>query len=284
MAVQTLILKLLGIKQITQASNKNLRNIIDTVHECLSQLNAYVSTKNWDPLIIFLVVDKLDNDTRKDWERLRHTLTHTTDHDATGQDESMDENASMASEAAGGSSKLPTWKQMEEFLDTQTKILRDIALLTAPTDARNQGQNSGRPSPKNASTNQTQSQRTSSGVDPCLLCRERHPIFTCKTWRENMSVDDRETFQRSNNLCKMCLQKKHDGKPCWNKPNWAKPCPSCLDLNTNLRWHNGTLCRRKEAKRIAVAYRAERQAQSTSTQQTQAPNNNGQPTRPKTEV
>lgn len=63
MAVQTLIQKLLNIPRMRGATSDGLRSISDTVHGCLSQLSRYVSTQSWDPLIIFLIVDKLDNDT-----------------------------------------------------------------------------------------------------------------------------------------------------------------------------------------------------------------------------
>lgn len=89
MAVQTLIQKLLNIPRIHRATS-------DTVHGCLSQLSRYVSTQSWDPLLIFLIVDKLDNDTRKDWEKLRHSgtqrdETHGSNHSLnTAPDEAND--------------------------------------------------------------------------------------------------------------------------------------------------------------------------------------------------
>lgn len=82
MAVQTLIQRLLNVQKMQKASSKTLRNILDTVHECVSQLGAYVSTKYWDPLLIFLVVDKVDDETRRDWEKHRHSLIKSSNANA----------------------------------------------------------------------------------------------------------------------------------------------------------------------------------------------------------
>lgn len=129
MAVHTLIKRLLNIQLMQQPSNVAIRNIVDTVHECLSPLNAYVSTDTWDPLIIFLVVDKLDNETRREWEKYRHTLLNirneNTDANDSQASQHAEETQSNASNFEEVSANLPTWTQMEEFLNQQAKILRD---------------------------------------------------------------------------------------------------------------------------------------------------------------
>lgn len=156
MAVQTLIEKLLSIPKLSHASRDGLRNIIDTVHECLSQLAVYVSVKDWDPLIIFLVVDKLDHETHKDWERTRRDLNPETPN--MGSNTSLNNagavggvsNANATSSMVGNNANaatavaqiddaneptdtLPSWAQMEQFLDQQAKILRDIVKTTPNT-------------------------------------------------------------------------------------------------------------------------------------------------------
>lgn len=265
MAVQTLIQKLLNIPKLQRATSEGLRNINDTVHGCLSQLTSYVSVTNWDPLVIFLVVDKLDNDTRKDWEKHRHSLRATSTlhgsnpninaFGAEDMDEAASVNASQAAsqtdEAAGPSVVLPTWPQMEEFLDRQAKILRDINNSTqnanphaSATNAnRGHGQQSQQAQKKNAS----KQPHVNENLPPCLLCRIRHAIFCCPTWLA-MGMDERETYQKTNRLCITCVQPLHGNSPCWGKPNWAKPCPVCLAAGETI-YHNSTLCRRAEAKR-----------------------------------
>ena len=160
-------------------------------------------------------------------------------------------NATAAKDDDESSDTLPTWAQMEHFLDQQAKILRDIAKNTL--NMQNQQSNANRNQQKkqnaaNPSTSQNAS-RTNENLPPCLLCRVKHPTYSCPTWK-GMSVEDREINQKTNNLCLMCVQPAHGKAPCWDKPNWAKRCPACYEQGEIL-YHNSTLCRRTEAKRLA---------------------------------
>lgn len=67
-----------------------------------------------------------------------------------------------------------------------------------------------------------------------------------------MKVDDRETYAKTNRLCYVCCQPMHGNSPCWNDPNYKKKCPECAQFNETV-FHNSTLCRRTEAKRIQKA-------------------------------
>lgn len=279
MAVQTLIEKLLSIPKLSHASRDGIRNIIDTVHECLTQLSAYVSVKDWDPLIIFLVVDKLDHETRKDWERIRRDLNPETPNmgsnsslnnagavggisnasnpnasNSVGNTSTNNANAiTQVDESDEPSDTLPTWLQMEQFLDQQAKILRDIAKTTPNMHNQQGNANRGQQRKQNApnaqgNQNAQDAQRTNENLPPCLLCRVKHPTFSCPTWK-GMSVEDREMFQKSNGLCITCVQPAHGKSPCWGKANWAKRCPVCNE-HGEVIYHNSTLCRRTENKRL----------------------------------
>lgn len=257
MAVQTLIQKLLNIQKMQRASSEALRNISDIVHGCLSQLGSYVSTASWDPLIIFLIVDKLDNDTRKDWEKQRHSLmssssAHSSTQNLNASNNEPDAQVDDDEGAVGGQVTLPTWTQMEAFLDQQAKILRDIAASQASSSSQQQqnasGSSNANAKSKQKSQNTQGNQRINENL-PCLLCRVKHPVFSCPTWKA-MTVENRETYQRTNKLCITCAQPSHGNTPCWGKPGWAKRCPTCWDAAREEIFHNSTLCRRTEAKRM----------------------------------
>lgn len=248
MAVQTLIQRLLNVQKMQKASSKALRNILDTVHECISQLGAYVSTKHWDPLIIFLVVDKIDDETRRDWEKHRHSLIKSSNASLDASQQQDDDSASQQSEAIGGNASLPVWSEMEAFLDQQAKILRDVP-QRQPSNSRGQPDNANRN--QNASTNQ----RTNDNISPCLLCRVKHPTYSCPVWK-GMKMEEREEFRKANKLCVQCVQPNHGPTPCWNKPGWSKKCPACAEFNETV-YHNSTLCRRTEAKRLKKAFSAQ---------------------------
>lgn len=155
---------------------------------------------------------------------------------------------------------------MESFLDRQAKILRDVAARQVPLQSE-QGQANAnanaqrQPKQKNAQGNQ----RTNENLPPCLLCRIKHPTYSCPTWL-SMGMDERETFQRTNKLCITCVQPAHGKTPCWGKANWAKRCPACYDFNRDEIFHNSTLCRRAEAKRKQKTQNVNHASSSTSNQ------------------
>lgn len=249
--IQTLIRRMLNLPKMEHASADNLRNIIDTVRSCLCQLNSYISTQNWDQLVILFVVDKLDNDTSKDWERLRRNLTSFSESNA--PDSSLNAENDQINEqegAVGGQVTLPTWSQMEKFLEEQAKILFNIRTSTLDAEVkpftskatRVQGQ------PKQNSNAKKQT-HINPNMPPCLLCQVKHAMFSCPMWLAK-GMDDREAFQRTERLCITCVQPHHGNTPCWGKPDYAKPCPACLKANIETIYHNSTLCRRTEAKRM----------------------------------
>lgn len=125
--IQTLIRRMLNLPKMEYASADNLCNMIDTIRCCLSQLSGYISTQNWDKLVILFVVDKLDNETSKDWERLRYNLTAPSESNAPDSSLNAENDQSdKQEEAVGGLIQLPTWSQLEKFLEEQAKILFNV--------------------------------------------------------------------------------------------------------------------------------------------------------------
>lgn len=61
--------RLFYLKKINVQSPTQLKGLIDNTKECLTSLNALnIYTGTWDPLIIFLVIQKLDQESHRAWE------------------------------------------------------------------------------------------------------------------------------------------------------------------------------------------------------------------------
>lgn len=63
---------LLGITQLTKESAVDLRNLVDTLTKNLYALQKIgLSIDTWDPIVIYIVMEKLDATTRRVWEEQR---------------------------------------------------------------------------------------------------------------------------------------------------------------------------------------------------------------------
>ncbi|CAK1581104.1 unnamed protein product [Parnassius mnemosyne] len=68
--IVTSILKwMFNQKKLQSQSASQIKSLLDTTTECLNTLkNLDVITEHWDPLVIYLVVNKLDLESHKEWE------------------------------------------------------------------------------------------------------------------------------------------------------------------------------------------------------------------------
>ncbi|XP_038215213.1 uncharacterized protein LOC119834785 [Zerene cesonia] len=62
--------RLTSQKVLLSESSSAIRNLLDTTIECLSALkNLGIDTNSWDIIVIFLISQKLDSESRKQWEQ-----------------------------------------------------------------------------------------------------------------------------------------------------------------------------------------------------------------------
>lgn len=149
---------------------------------------------------------------------------------------------------------------MKAFLEQQAMTSTNVRQSTLDAEARpfnaNRGQTQQNVSGKSYAhqlRNAQNAQRTSQNVLPCLLCHIKHPIFSCQIWK-SMNINEREIYQRANKLCIPCVQPMHGNTPCWGNPNWIQRCPTCWNDAGEEIYHNSTLCRRAEAKKLAQVF------------------------------
>lgn len=105
--VSSLLKRMFNQKKMTIQSSNQIKSLLDTTNECLNSLkNVNIKTDDWDPLIIFLVVHKLDSDTHKQWEEHVSNLN---------------------------SDELPTLEILKKFLDSK---FRTLELIYQPSSSR----------------------------------------------------------------------------------------------------------------------------------------------------
>lgn len=276
--VEELVGKLLNMPKLTQPSCGGLRRILDVMRDALGQLKDYYDIMQWDPLLVFLVLGLIDNDTRGEWEKTRskpqkksQSNEHAPDQAAGGEQGLVD----VEQQQPKRKSYVPSWADLEKFIEQQAKY---IAHLDDRQGARSLTRNSSsarsNQPPQQSSTAQRNQVRTKT---PCLLCRGPHPIFKCEIWLKEMNLAGRIQYMNENNLCHMCLRPNHNDFMCYtNKdgtPKEAVQCPRC----PNRKFHNSTLCPSHEADKRAMALNAQHgNVQAGTSQHSMAPTGNVQ--------
>lgn len=108
--VNALLKRLFGMKKCTTQSAAQLKILLDTASEIINSLNNLkVATDSWDPVIIFLVVQKLDPESHKEWEQAAYSVN---------------------------SEKLSTWKELREFLEATYRTLELVNPTTSAKPAK----------------------------------------------------------------------------------------------------------------------------------------------------
>lgn len=68
--VNALLKKLMSQRTLNSESSHAIKMLLDTTNECLSGLkNIDVTTCNWDPILVYIIVSKMDSESVKQWEQ-----------------------------------------------------------------------------------------------------------------------------------------------------------------------------------------------------------------------
>lgn len=263
LAVQTLIRRLLKIPPLQRATHAGLRNIIDTVHECVEQLSTFVPVMQWDPMIVFMVIDRLDGSTYDAWE------THRASFEPNEVPMEVEQDANDPVELVR-KAKIPTWAQLQSFLDMRSKIMVHSENRQEPIRMREQqgnnennrtrsrsNQRRSTGSSGGASGGASSNNNRTSGWPACRVCKGDHALYKCNAFG-NMNLERRLMALEANpEYCHGCLRMQPNGHSCSQKA-----CERCSGRPV----HNSLLCPSREAERRTLAI--------TSTSHQSAPTSN----------
>ncbi|XP_060807713.1 uncharacterized protein LOC132903428 [Amyelois transitella] len=184
-----IILKnLFSQKQITSESAHAIRSLLDTTTSCITSINNLgIETKQWDVILIFLVVSKLDNESLRQWE------VNTS---------------GIASDA------LPSWSDLVLFLESRFRTLEMIdsgkQISKAPQYKRTEKVKSFASVHDNITKHQ------------CTMCSGDHFLYQCKSFGQ-LIPRERQEFVQTKSLCYNCLSPTHSVYKC----RYTTSCRRC---------------------------------------------------------
>ncbi|XP_036327416.1 uncharacterized protein LOC118740025 [Rhagoletis pomonella] len=195
---------LMNLKPIPIENSEDIQRLQSSVNNCLQILGTQqVSTESWDPILIYLVISKLPENTVALWEQ---SLSSRKDR--------------------------PNWSQMNQFLTTRYEVVERVDQFRAPKPPRTNLSNisyssNSRPFPKpptsqnshNNSFSQIRAHMTEQRTKPykCPMCNKpQHTLSQCSKFRQ-LPTQDRRKFVREHNLCFNCLCQTHLIKDCSSK-------------------------------------------------------------------
>lgn len=189
-------------------SANNIRDLIDTSQETLNALRALtIDISSWDPLLLFIITQKLCKETHRAWETQIQAETN-----------------------------LPKFCEFITFLENRFRmleILSDRKVMPLSTTSK---------SIREIKSHATVSGQINSSNPTCALCTEHHYLRACPTFLQ-MNVTERRNAVKNNGFCFNCLVSGHMINECKNKMN-CKICNkrhhSLLHINTIIDSPNNT--------------------------------------------
>ncbi|XP_048007652.1 uncharacterized protein LOC125242762 [Leguminivora glycinivorella] len=157
--VNSLLKRLFNQKKSTTQTSSQIKNVLDTTTQCLNDLqNLQVKVNEWDPFIIYLVVNRLDNETHKDWEEHAYNLN---------------------------ADQLPKWNDLKKYLESKFRTLELVNPVTATI-------------PKETKSIKEKSYHVSTSTKSCVLCRGEHTLCHCEDFTKMSPVERIDYVKKTN--------------------------------------------------------------------------------------
>lgn len=170
-----------NIENIPKESSNALRNIIDTVNRNLRALKTLnLPTEHWDTLIIYIISNKLDATTTREWETHRNTLK-----------------------------ELPSLETFLNFIKNRSDLLETMEDMQ--TKRRHSDVTHNRH--KSLVVNSHSYSPPANKQFVCPLCKDNHAIYRCAKFRA-YTIDVRMQKAKSLKLCLNCLRQGHNSNAC----------------------------------------------------------------------
>lgn len=175
--VQAVLKRLHNQPFIKSESASALQKMLDVTNECLRSLKVLGrSVDEWDDLIVFMLVEKMDSDSRREW----------------------------AMKLKG--SNPPTFKQLSDFLELHIRGLNAGGA---------QSSSALKPKAFNQVGGRQQQAHSHLGVSDvsCSVCKNAHHIHQCSVFR-GQSAEERAATVKAKKLCVNCLREGHWVQKC----------------------------------------------------------------------
>ncbi|XP_037816904.1 uncharacterized protein LOC119607172 [Lucilia sericata] len=176
--VSTLLSKLFSIPN-SNGTAESIQNILDTTRNCLALINTLGVTKEtYDAIIIHITVNRLDVQSRKEWEQsLKATV------------------------------EIPKIRELFSFLETSFRTLESLAEPTQSISRAKTYPNSRNNFRRNIHIT------TSNDDSNCPCCNRRHFLYKCFKFISMPSNEKRE-LMKTKRICHNCLNVGHFSREC----------------------------------------------------------------------
>ncbi|XP_043654518.1 uncharacterized protein LOC122620904 isoform X3 [Drosophila teissieri] len=190
---------LFNLPKISTESGTALKDLQSTIQGCLIAMeHSNVSTENWDCILIFFCSSKLPTVTLSLWEQ-----------------------------SLNNKSEIPTWDEMNSFLEDRYRTLEAIEEVRLHTSNSQHTREPRNPQPRRVNSFETQ---VGPRVRSCDLCsRESHPVRQCPRFLQ-MTQPQRVSYIKQKRLCLNCLAKGHNLRECTSRHN----CFTCKGRHNTL--------------------------------------------------
>lgn len=255
MQVKAFMQSLFNIPKMQIASRAAVRQLIDAVAKGVNGLSRCMAREHIDHFIAFLVIDRMDRETYRSWEKYRQMWIREN---AQGEE--------AANLDARARDFIPKWEHLEKFLENECSIhvhdershanLGSMQLQRSHAHSESmqtansmQNQQFMRSDAARHSMNRNWKQnanenRTVPEHWKCTLCPMKHPIHKCSVFKA-MSLSQRRAHMIKQNLCEMCLKPYHGDSKCYDTTP-CLPCIKCGDRDGR-KFHNSLMCPTREA-------------------------------------
>ena len=180
--------KILQLKPLVNESAVELRKLMVAFEENLMALDA-LNVKGGDPYLIRFLWQKLDEESRKQWE------LHCPGTD------------------------LETLDEFKDFINKRVRALESY--IDPSTQNKSSQKTSFSREIHRQKTHFPAPQSYKATIETCPCCNEAHKLFMCKKF-ESLNVKDRKNVAYNSKLCFNCLSSGHVTKDCKSKSSCKK--------------------------------------------------------------
>ncbi|XP_050665160.1 uncharacterized protein LOC126965567 [Leptidea sinapis] len=176
-------------KHITSESAYSIRCLLDGTTSCITSLNNLgIETKEWDAILVFLVVSKLDHESLRQWEITVSGVSSDT---------------------------LTKWDELEVFLESRFRTLEMI-------DSSKQMSKTPHNNAKRIEKIKSFAVHDDAKKYQCIMCSGDHFLYQCKGFGQ-LAPQERQEYLQKKSLCFNCLAPTHSVKKC----RYTTSCRRC---------------------------------------------------------
>lgn len=213
--VDEIINNFIDLPPMPSATRGNLMVIINAVNHLTKSLIRYeeVMVQHWDPIIVNLLLRKLDNETKSRWNHERPQR------------------------------QVAKLQPLMQFLENRAESMEG-GVTTASSKPRPMQPSNRQNEPPQAQGEQGavggSDRRQYKREVKCCMCGAEHQLFSCPTFRK-LPLDERWKRVREFHVCENCLRPKCEPQRCK-----LGPCKVCNHK------HNGLLCGKANGPTVAT--------------------------------